>query len=153
MRQLDRRWWLAIAVVIVAIGAFVLSETVFGKPSEECKPVLEMLEFNSAQARLIASKTDSDDPAVPSVAEDAIYQQWADGLAQRAERVTDPNLANTAIKVADLASQFVTKLPRMREEANAVAPGGPAPPIMYEMSMLNQRITEGFDQLSKACSR
>jgi hypothetical protein len=154
MRSLDRRWWVAIGVVVVAVVALVLSETVFNRPSEECRPVLDMLEFNSAQGKLIASKTgDSDDPSVPSVAEDAVYQQWADGLAQRAEQVTDPNLGNTAVKVADLASQFVAKFPAVRAEIQTRAPGAPAPEVLYEMSFLNQRITEGFDELAKACQR
>ncbi len=152
MRRLDRRWWVAIAVAVVALVALVLSETVFSRPSEECKPVIDMLEFNSAQGRLIASKT-GDDTALPSVAEDAAYQQWADGLAQRAERVTDPNLANTAIQVADLASKFVAKLPSVRAAAQSRAPGAPAPEVVFEMSVLNQRITDGFNELSKACTK
>jgi hypothetical protein len=151
MRSLDRRWWLAIAVVVVAVVAFVLSETVFGRPSEDCKPVVEMLEYNSEQGRLIASKTDSEDTAIPSVAEDAVYQQWSDGMAQRAERVTEPNLANTAIQVADLTAQFVAKLPAARAAAQNRAPGAPAPPVVFEMSVLNQRITEGLDELANAC--
>jgi hypothetical protein len=152
--RLDRRWWLAIAVVVVALVAFVLSETVFGRTSEACKPVVEMLEYNSEQGRLIASKTDdSDNAALPSVAEDTVYQQWADGMAQRAERVSDPNLANTAIQVADLTSQFVTKLPAARAAAQSRAPGAPAPPVVFEMSVLNQRIEEGLGQLAKACKK
>jgi hypothetical protein len=153
MRSLDRRWWLAIGVAVVALVAFVLSETVFNRPSEECRPVLDMLEFNSAQGKSIAAKSgDSEDPAVPSVAEDAAYQQWADGLAQRAERVTDPNLGSTAVKVADLASQFVAKFPAVRAEIQTRAPGAPAPEVVYEMSALNLRITQGFDELAKACN-
>jgi hypothetical protein len=151
---LDRRWWAAIAVVVVVVVAFALSETVFRRPSEECRPVQELLEFNSEQSKLIDSKSGDDtDPAVPSVAEDAVYQQWADGLAQRAAQVREPNLANTAIKVADSASQFVAKLPRMRAESQSRAPGAPAPPVFFEMTVLNQHIMEGLDQLSDACQR
>ena len=153
MRNLNRRWWLALAVAVVALVGFVLSETVFNKPSEECKPVIEMLDYNSAQGKLIASHADSDNPSVPTVAEDTAYQQWADGMAQRAEKVTDPNLASTAVQVADLASQFVTKLPRVRAEAENHAPGAPAPQVLYEMAVLNQRIEDGLDQLAKACRR
>jgi hypothetical protein len=154
MRSLDRRWWVAIAVAVVALVAFVLSNTVFGRPSEECKPVIDLLQYNSDQGKLIASKADdSDNPAVPSVAEDAAYQQWADGLAQRAQRVTDPNLANTSVQVAQLASEFVAKLPAVRTAAQSRAPGAPAPQVVFEMSVLNQRITDGLDQLAKACQK
>ncbi len=122
----------------------VLSKTVFDGPSEECKPVLALLEYNKSQGELIDSKASDSDPAVPTVAEDAVYQQWADGMAQRAQQVTDPNLAATAIQVADAASQFVAKLPRMRSEAENHAPGAPAPPVWIEMTLLNQRIIDGL---------
>jgi hypothetical protein len=151
--RLDRRWWIAIAVAVVAVVAFALSETVFRRPSEECRPVQELLEFNSAQSELIDSKSSDTDPAVPSVAEDAVYQQWADGLAQRAADVTEPNLASTAVQVADSASQFVAKLPRLRAESQSHADGAPAPAVWLEMSVLNHRIVEGLDQLSDACER
>jgi hypothetical protein len=152
--KLDRRWWVAIGVAAVAVVALVLSNTVFGQSPEECRPVQALLDFNSSQSQLIASKSgDSADPAVPSVAEDAAYQQWADGLAQRAEQVTEPNLANTAVQVADQASQFVAKLPRLRAEAESAAPGAQLPPVYFEMTLLNQRIAEGLDQLSQACER
>ena len=95
--RLDRRWWLAIGVAVAWLSWLVLSNTVFDGPSEECKPVKAMLDFNNSQGELIASKASDSDPAVPTVAEDAVYQQWADGMAQRAQQVTDPNLAATAI--------------------------------------------------------
>ena len=113
--------------------------------------MLALLEFNSSQSELIASKASDTDPAVPTVAEDVAYQQWADGLAQRAEQVTEPNLANTAVQVADAASKFVAKLPRMRDESQNHAPGAPAPPVMFEMTILNQHITDGLKQLADAC--
>jgi len=150
--KLDRRWWLAIAVVVAVAVVVLLSNTFFKGPSEECKPVQEMLDFNNAQGELIASKASDTDPAVPTVAEDAAYQQWADGLTQRAQQVTEPNLAGTAIEVADAANQFVAKLPRMRSEAENRAPGAPPPPVYLEMTLLNQRIVEGLDQLADACS-
>ena len=151
--RLDRRWWLAIGVaVVVAVVVLVLSNTVFDGPSEECKPVKDMLDFNNSQGELIASKASDSDPAVPTVAEDAAYQQWADGMAQRAQQVTDPNLAATAIQVADAASQFVAKLPRMRSEAENRAPAHPRRAVWIEMTLLNQRIIEGLDELADACS-
>src|SRR4029078_8657070 len=99
----------------------------------------------------IASKHATAHHAGPTVAEAVAYQQWADGLAQRAEQVTEPNLANTAVQLADAASQFVAKLQIMREESQNHAPGAPAPPVMFEMTILNQHITDGLKQLADAC--
>jgi hypothetical protein len=149
--KLDRRWWVAIGVAAVAVVALVLSNTVFRQSPEECRPVQELLDFNSSQSQLIASKSDGADSGVPSQAEELAYQQWADGLAQRASEVTEPNLSSTAVQVADNASQFVAKLSQVRAEAQSRAPGAPPPPVLFEMSVLNDRITEGLNQLSDAC--
>ena len=54
--KLDRRWWAAIGVAVVAAVALV-SYTVFDRPSEECRPVNDLLDFNRSQAEHIASKT------------------------------------------------------------------------------------------------
>jgi len=150
--RLDRRWWIAIAVVVVVAAALLLSNFVFNKPSEECKPVVAFLEYNKSQGDLIDSKAGDDDPAVPTQAEETAYQQWADGLAQRSQEINDPNLAATAIQVADAASKFVSMLPRMRTESENHAPGAPAPPAFFEMTLLNKRIMDGLQQLSDACA-
>lgn len=148
--RLDRRWWIAIAVVVAVAIAFVVSQTMFRRPSQDCRPVQELLDFNREQSRLIASKDHI--AAVPTVADDAAYQQWADGLTQRAQKVSDPDLAVRAIHLADLANQFVAKLPRLRAASAERAPGAPAPPVVHEMSTLNDRILDELDELSKACA-
>jgi hypothetical protein len=149
--KVDRRWWAAIAVTVVALVAVVLSYTVFGRSSEECRPVKDLLDFNRAQAEHIASKT-GDEQGVPTAAEDAAYQAWADGLAERAQKVNSPDLARTGTTVATLASEFVSKLPILRAQSESRAPGAPAPPVAYEMAALNAQITENLSELSKACS-
>jgi hypothetical protein len=149
--KLDRRWWVAIAVVVVAVAALVLRYTVFAGPSEECRPVKDLLDFNRSQGEQIASKT-GDAKGIPTVAEEAAYQAWADGMAERAQKVTSPDLARTATTVATLANDFVGKLSLVRSQIDARAPGAPAPPAVYEMAALNARISNGLDELAKACS-
>ena len=143
-----RRWILAITVVVVAVGIAVWG-TFFRGPPEKCKPVIDILNFNKSQSALIDAKGGS---GPPTVAEDAEYQRWADGLAERAQKVTDPDLAAQATQLAQLASEFVAGLPRMRAETQSRAPGAPAPPVLYDMSLLNDRITDQIGRLSKACS-
>lgn len=149
--KLDRRWWVAIAVVVVAVGALILRYTVFAGPSEECRPVKDLLDFNRAQGEQIASKT-GDAQGIPSVAEETAYQAWADGMAERAQKVTSPDLARTATTVATLANDFVGKLSLVRSQADSRAPGAPAPPAVYEMAALNARISNSLEELAKACS-
>lgn len=150
--NLDRRWWVAIACVAVVGVAFVVSETMVDDTTEECRPVVDMLDFNAAQAQQISEHT-NESADVPTVADDSAYQLWADGLAQRAQQVMAPDLAASAVRVSDLATQFVTKLPRLRAESEAHTAGSPTPDLVHEMNFLNARITQEFDELSKACPR
>jgi hypothetical protein len=149
--RLERRWWAVIAVTVVALVAIVLSYTVFDRPSGECRPVKDLLDFNRAQAEHIASKT-GDEQGVPTAGEDAAYQAWADGLAERAQKVTSPDLARTSTTVATLAGEFAGKLSLVRSQAESRAPGAPAPPAVYEMAALNARISNNLAELAKACS-
>ncbi|TGD89681.1 hypothetical protein BayCH28_03505 [Mycolicibacterium sp. CH28] len=142
------RWVLTISFVVIAIGVAVWT-TYFDGPPEKCKPVIDMLDFSRAQAAQIDSKSGE---GVPTVAEDAVYQQWADGLAERAQKVNDPALAAQATEVAQLANQFVMGLPQLRTQTQARAPGAPAPPAVFEMALLNARITDKLAELRKTCS-
>ena len=150
--RLQRHWWLAIAIAVVAVAGLTLSQTVFRRVPEECRPVQDFLAFNKSQAELIASKSDGAE-GVPTAAEETAYAAWADGLSDRAGKVTSPELAQHAVQVASLANQFVAKLSDVRAETQARAPGAPAPPAVYEISALNDRITDELAQLSKACTR
>ena len=142
------RWILTISVIVVATG-FAVWTTFFDKPPEKCNPVIDLLNFNRSQSSLISSKGGE---GAPNAAEQTAYQQWADGLAERAQKVTDPQLAAQATQLAQLANEFVMGLPRMRAETEVRAPGAPAPAVVYQMSALNDRITEHVSQLSQACS-
>jgi hypothetical protein len=149
--KLERRWWAAIGVVVIAVAALVLSYTVFDRLSEECRPVKDLLDFNRSQAEHMASKT-GDELGIPTVADDAAYQAWADGLAERAQKVTSPDLAQKSATVAKLADEFVGQLPVVRAQAQSRAPGAPAPPAAFEMAALNARISDNLAELAKACS-
>ncbi|MDF2822606.1 MAG: hypothetical protein K0R68_14 [Mycobacterium sp.] len=148
--KLNRRWWVAIAAVIVVAVAIVVSQTLLDDSSEECRPVVALLEYNQAQAQQIEEHT-NESADVPTVADDAAYQQWADGLAQRAQQVSDPDLAATAIRVADLAAQFVAKLPQVRAAAETHTPGAPTPDVVNDMNFLNARISQETAELANAC--
>jgi hypothetical protein len=148
--KLARRWLLTICVAVVAAVALVYY-TVFDRPSEECRPVRDLLDFSRSQAEHMASKT-GDEHGIPTVADDAAYQVWADGLAERAQKVTSPDLAEKSATVAKLANEFVGQLPVVRAQAQSRAPGAPAPPAVFEMAALNARISNNLAELAKACS-
>lgn len=141
------RWTLTVIVLVIAAGYAIW--TYFDKPPEKCKPVIEMLDYNKSQSKFIESKGGT---GTPTAAEDLMYQQWADGLAERSQKVTDPALAAQAVQLAQLANEFVSDLPKVRAEADNRAPGAPAPVIVYQMAALSDQINAVTKQLSEACS-
>jgi hypothetical protein len=138
------------AVVIAVIALAVSRLGLFGASSEECRPVKDLLAFNKTQAEQIASKT-ADSKGIPTVAEEGAYQAWADGLAERAQNVHEPDLARDATQLASLASEFVGKFSEVRTAANSRAPGAPAPPAVFQMELLNSQISDSIKKLSDAC--
>jgi hypothetical protein len=149
--NLARRWMFTIGAVVIAVVALAVSRLgLFGPSSEECRPVKDLLAFNKAQAEQIASKT-GDSEGIPNVAEEGAYQAWADGLAERAQNVREPDLARDATQLASLAGEFVGKFSDLRAEAQSRAPGAPAPPAVFQMDLLNTQISDSIKKLSDAC--
>ncbi|RAV06790.1 hypothetical protein DQP55_23570 [Mycolicibacterium sp. GF69] len=140
---------MAIGVVVIVIVALAYSQ--LQKPPEECRPVLDLLEYNKSQNELISAKSEGAEGA-PTVAEEIAYRDWADGLAERARKIDAPELRFTAVEVGDLAGLFVQKMPQARAATETRAPGAPAPQIYYEMSALDAQIRRKLAELSDACS-
>lgn len=149
MNRLNRRWWIAIGVAVVAVVALVYTQ--LQKPPAECGPVQDLLEFNAEQGEQIRKKSEGAED-LPTAADELAYRQWADGLAERARKIDDPALRFTAIDAADLAGAFVRKLPQLRADAAAQAPGGATPQIVYEMSALDGQLQRRLGELAKACA-
>ena len=125
--------------------------SVIRQPPQECRPVQELLEFNHAQGEAIEAKS-QDAEGLPSAADEIAYREWADGLAERARTVEAPELRFTAVEVADLANEFVRKLPQLRSASSAQAPGAPAPQVVYEMAAIDDQIQQRLADLSEACA-
>ena len=125
--------------------------TMLRQPPEECRPVADLLEFNSSQGEQIAAKSEGA-KGLPTEADEIAYREWADGLAERARNIDAPELRFTAVEVADLANEFVRKLPELRSASQAQAPGAPAPQVVFEMSAIDDQIQRRLSELSEACS-
>lgn len=139
MRYLERRWLVAVVIAVIAVGVLVW-QTFFNKPPAECGAVRDLLDFNHSQAQIIEKKTGDGAPPI------ADFQLWADGMTQRAGQV-DGEMSPHAIRLAELATQFVTKLPQVQNPA----PGEKAPPAAYQMAALNDQITGEIKTLSDKC--
>ncbi len=149
--RVDRRWWIAIGVVVLVVVALVYS--MFNRPPQECDAVRDLLEFNQSQAAHIESKSGEGD-GLPTMAEETAYRAWADGLAERAQKVSRsaPDLEWTSSQLANLADEFVRKMSTVRAETEARAPGAPAPPTFYEMAAINAQISQKLAHLTEACA-
>jgi len=145
------RWKFTIAAVIVTVVGTLVYQFWFRRVPEGCAPVIELLDFNQRQSKLIGDKYGGDEAGIPSPAELDAYTAWADGLADRAGRVTAPNLVTPAVGVATAANDFVGKLKEI--SATPHAPGAPTPPAVYQLSILNDQITADIGELTKACKR
>lgn len=142
--DINRRWLIAGLCVVILIGV-VIYETLFNRPSAECRPVRDLLDFNRSQSEEIAA----DDGAQPNL---AAYRSWADGMAERAGKVENPELAPHAIRLAEAANRFVVVLPQVPAGRDAQAPPGmKPPPAYYELATLNDHITAETQILSEKC--
>ena len=111
---LDRSWKIGIAVALAVVIGVLVWQTKFRGPTPECVPVVDILNFNTSQAKLIDSKTDKNASGAPTVAQETAYRAWADGLTDRAQKVTRGDLQAHAIQLAQLSSEFVSKLDDLR---------------------------------------
>ncbi len=145
------RWKFTIVAVIIAVVGTLIYQFWYRRVPEGCAPVIELLDFNHRQSQVIGEKYGGDGTGVPSPAELDAYTAWADGLADRAGRVTSPQLAAPAVGVATSANDFVRKLKEI--SATPHAPGAPAPPAVYQLSILNDQITAQLAELTKTCRR
>lgn len=148
MRSLDRRWWVAIGVVVIALIALIYSRLT--APPEECKPVLDLLEYNKSQGELIREKTENDEGML-TAADEIAYQAWADGLAERARNIDRDELRIAAVEVADLAATFVRTMPEVRAAAESRVPGAPTPAVVFEQAARSDQIQRKLAELADAC--
>jgi hypothetical protein len=146
-----RRWKFTIAALVIALVGMGVYQFWYKRVPAECAPVIELLDFNTAQSQKMHTNAEGQD--TPSAADDVAMEGWADGLADRAGKVTDPKLAVHAVQLATLANEFSMQYPQMRRESEARAPGAPPPPIVFEMSLLNDKISTELVALSKACKK
>lgn len=154
MERLKRFQFTLLAVVIVVVGA-VAWHFFSGPSSKDCAPVRELLSFNKTQTDLLNSKTHIPEKGSMEQAtepSDLDYQNWSDGLADRAAKVTAPELAGTAKELADSARRMTAATIEFNAQAKTTAPGAQPPPVgMVAQAFYNE--FQGYvQQLSKACS-
>jgi hypothetical protein len=144
-----KRGKFTIAALLIAVVGGLVYQYWYKRVPEGCAPVVELLDFNQKQSKVIKDMSAGDKGGMPSADELRAYTAWADGLADRAGKVTDPKFVQQSVEVATSANDFVGKLRQV--SATPHAPGAPTPVAVYEMSILNDRISADLAALTKAC--
>src|SRR5262245_10849814 len=125
-------WWIAAAAAVVAVAVGVTVWVTAGQGSSSaCGPVGDLMSFNTAQTDAMRAKIHLPEKGSTETAtgpDDADYWAWSDGIDQRAAKVTDPVLAPTAQRVADLAAQIAAKRKEAAAQMQSMPPTDPGPP-------------------------
>lgn len=147
---------LTTVVVLVSILIGTGAWWVFfrGPSSSDCAPVREMLSFNKTQIDAMNAKTHYPEAGSyeaktePSALD---YQSWADGLTDRATKVTAADLAGPASELAQTADRLARAMVDADVQTKRTAPGGAAPPVVMVATAFNEQFQAQVKQLSTTC--
>jgi hypothetical protein len=125
-----------------------------GPSSADCAQVRELLSFNKTQIEALNAKTH-----VPEVGSyesatepsELDYRVWSDGLADRAAKVTTPDLAGPARDVAQTADRLVRARLDYDAQRARTAPGAAAPPAAMVVTAFNDQFEAQVKQLATTC--
>ncbi|MGE2817943.1 hypothetical protein ACQI5H_22780 [Mycobacterium heidelbergense] len=115
----------------------------------------QFIEFNRNTQASLKAKTRFAPPgsygqdSVPTAAD---YQAWLDGLQQRANEVTAPELSAHAQRAAALAREFMKDANQMNDELGKQDPLNPRlPPTAKAAAQVNHEFGDEMATLARAC--
>jgi hypothetical protein len=140
--------------VALAIGTGIWWLFFRGPSSADCAPVREMLSFNKSRIDAMNAKTHYPTPGsyeATTEPSEFDYQSWADGMADRAAKVTATDLAGPAKELAQTADRFARALIDAGAQSKRTAPGGAAPPAVMAATAFDQQFQAEVKQLGTTC--
>ena len=143
-----------IVLVAVVVGGVIWWTFFRGPSSTECTPVRDMLSFNKSRIEDFNAHTHDPKPGSGEQAtgpSSVDYRGWADGLADRAAKVSEPGLAEQARQVAETADRLVRSLLDFEAQAKATAPGAAMPPAGMAVTAFNEEFEAKVSRLAAAC--
>jgi hypothetical protein len=145
---------ITVLAVLLVFGGALAWNYFRGPSSSDCAPVRELLAFNKTQTDLLNSKTHIPEPGSYQKAtepDDLDYRNWADGLADRAAKVTAPELAAQANELSRTADRLVRARIDMTAQTKATAPGAGPPPVAMAVTAFYDEFQAEIGQLSQSC--
>jgi hypothetical protein len=143
----------------VVLVAFVIGGGIWwlffrGPSSADCAPVRELLSYNKTQIDAMNAKThipeagSYEKATEPSAAD---YRGWADGLADRAARVTAKDLTGPATELAKTADRLVRARIDFDAQSAHTAPGAAMPPAAMAVKAFNDQYELQVKALAAKC--
>lgn len=142
-------------VCVAAAAAGVVVAWRIEERAQPCWSVRQFIEFNRDTQASLKAKTrfappGSYEPDVVPAAGD--YQAWLDGLQQRADEVTAPELSAHAQRAAALAREFMNDANQMSAELDKQDPLKPQlPPSAKAAGQVNREFGDELAALARAC--
>jgi hypothetical protein len=148
---------LTTVVVLVAllVGGGIWWLFFRGPSSSDCAPVRELLSYNKTQVDAMNAKTHVPaDGSYEAETEpsDMDYRSWADGLADRAAKVTAKDLSTQAAELARTADWLVRARLDFKAQSAHTAPGGAAPPAAMAVKTFNDQYEVQVKRLATECA-
>ncbi len=143
-----------VVLVAVLVGMGIWWVFFRGPSSADCAPVRELLVFNKTQIEGLNAKTHVPDAGSYEAATDPSeldYRAWVDGLADRAAKVTAPDLAGQASDMAHTAERLVRARLDFDAQSQHTAPGAAAPAVAMVVTAFNDEFEARVKQLATSC--
>jgi hypothetical protein len=133
-------------VVIAATAAWWLTTLHHSNP--DCQTARAMIDYNKSQDQLLANAFNPEAGTQPSLGD---YQNWANHLHDFAARITAPELASHAHKLADDAERMVTLVTQARADTSVLADPSAPPPWAQPYSELAEDFHSQLIALDESC--
>lgn len=143
-----------VVLVAILVGGGIWWVFFRGPSSAECAPARELLSFNKIQIDALNAKThvpEAGSYEAASEPSELDYRAWAEGLADRAAKVTADGLAGQATDVAQTADRLVRARIDYGTQSEHTAPGAAPPPAAMAVTAFNDEFEARVKQLATTC--
>ena len=143
-----------VVLVAILIGTGVWWVFFRGPSSSDCAPVRELLSFNRTQIERLNAKTHEPEPGSygsETLPSELDYRDWTDGLADRASKVSNPDLAAPARDMAQTADRLVRARLDYDAQAARTAPAAAAPASATVVKACNDQFEAQVRGLLQTC--
>ena len=125
------------------------------KSSEECAPVRELLTYNKTEVDALNAKTHVPEEGSYEAATEPStldYRGWADGIADRASKVSADGLSDQARELSSTVERLVQAKIDFDAQSKAVAPGAGGPQALaMVVTAFNDQFESQVKQLAQQC--